>query len=298
MIGMRARFGIGAATAALAVTAVAGCSGSGGGGGATGLGGSGAATTGGGNPAELSLVADAMNKASAAGTVKITGTMTAPGVGAPMTMTAQEQNSPTFEMSMSTQIEGRAMSEILVGDVFYMDYSALSPELDGKQWAEIDLSKVTSLGSLSSLLNSARNENPTTQIAALVASGTVTKVGTESVNGQSTTHYAGTLNASQLLKAGTASSNLSAAQLSQLKSELQSAGVSTVKIDLWVASTGLPVEEKYSEQTAAGTATGDLFMSDWGSPVTIGAPPASQVYNLTSALESAQAGATATASAG
>jgi hypothetical protein len=180
MIGMRARFGIGAATAALAVTAVAGCSGSGGGGGADRP----RRQRGGDDRGRQLLGALPRRRRdeqgqNAAGTVKITGTMTAPGVSAPMTMTAEEQNSPTFEMSMSMQVEGRAMSEILVGDVFYMDYSALSSELDGKQWAEIDLSKVTSLGSLSSLLNSARNENPTTQIAALVASGTVTKVGTE-----------------------------------------------------------------------------------------------------------------------
>jgi hypothetical protein len=293
---MKARFGIGAATAALAVTAVAGCSGSGSSSGGSGVaGGTGVAKTGSGDSSVLSLVADAMNKANAAGTVKVTGTMTAPGVTTPITMTAQEQYTPSLEMSMSMQVEGQTMSEILVGDVVYMDYPALSSELGGKQWAEIDLAKANSLGSLSSLLDSARNENPTTQIAALVASGAVTKVGPATVNGQSTTHYTGTLDASQLLKVGTATSNLSASQLSSLKSELQTAGVTTVKIDLWIAANGLPVEEKYSEQTSAGAVSGDMFMSDWGTPVSVGAPPASEVYNMTNALNSAGASATASA---
>jgi hypothetical protein len=274
--------------------AVAGCSGSGGSGGTNAGGGT---TAGSGDSAAISLVADAMNKADAAGTVKVTGTMTAPGMSSPMTINAEEQYSPSVAMSMSLQVEGQTLSEILVGDVIYMDYPALSAELgSGKQWMEIDLAKVTSLGSLSSLLDSARNDNPTTQIAALVASGSVTKVGTETVQGQQTTHYAGDLDASQLLSAGNTASNLTPSQLSSLKDEIKSVGVSTVKVDLWVASNGLPVEEKYSEKTTAGTVVGDLYMSDWGAPVSVGAPPASEVTDMTSQIN-AEASATASPSA-
>ena len=294
MMGKKARLGICAATATLAAVAVAGCSGSGGSGGTN----AGAGTAAGsGDSAAISLVADAMNKADSAGTVKVTGTMTAPGMSSPMTINAEEQYSPSVAMSMSLQIEGQTLSEILVGNVIYMDYPALSAELgSGKQWMEINLAKVTSLGSLSSLLDSARNDNPTTQIAALVASGSVTKVGTETVQGQQTTHYAGDLDASQLLSAGNTASNLTPSQLSSLKDEIKSAGVSTVKVDLWVASNGLPVEEKYSEKTTAGTVVGDLYMSDWGAPVSVGAPPASEVTDMTSQIN-AEASATASPSA-
>ena len=294
MMGKKARLGICAATATLAAVAVAGCSGSGGSGGTNAAGGTAAGS---GDSAAISLVADAMNKADSAGTVKVTGTMTAPGMSSPMTINAEEQYSPSVAMSMSLQIEGRTLSEILVGNVIYMDYPALSAELgSGKQWMEINLAKVTSLGSLSSLLDSARNDNPTTQIAALVASGSVTKVGTETVQGQQTTHYAGDLDASQLLSAGNTASNLTPSQLSSLKDEIKSAGVSTVKVDLWVASDGLPVEEKYSEKTTAGTVVGDLYMSDWGAPVSVGAPPASEVTDMTSQIN-AQASATASPAA-
>ena len=294
MMGKKARLGICAATATLAAVAVAGCSGSGGSGGTNAGGGTAAGS---GDSAAISLVADAMNKADSAGTVKVTGTMTAPGMSSPMTINAEEQYSPSVAMSMSLQIEGQTLSEILVGNVIYMDYPALSAELgSGKQWMEINLAKVTSLGSLSSLLDSARNDNPTTQIAALVASGSVTKVGTETVQGQQTTHYAGDLDASQLLSAGNTASNLTPSQLSSLKDEIKSAGVSTVKVDLWVASDGLPVEEKYSEKTTAGTVVGDLYMSDWGAPVSVGAPPASEVTDMTSQIN-AQASATASPAA-
>jgi LppX_LprAFG lipoprotein len=299
MMGNKARLGICAATAALAAVAVAGCSGSGSSSSGSGAAGSGGAKAGSGSSAAISLVADAMNKAAAAGAVKVTGTMTAPGMSTPMTFNAQEQYSPSLAMSMSLQVQGQTLSEILVGDVIYMDYPALSAELGGgKQWMEIDLSKATSFGSVSSLLDSARNENPTTQIAALVASGDVSKVGTATVQGQQTTHYAGTLDASQVVSASGAVSGLTATQLSSLKSELQSVGVTSVKIDLWVASNGLPVEEKYAEQTSAGAVAGNLYMSDWGAPVSVGAPPASEVTNVTNQLNSTKAGASASASAG
>ena len=286
----KARLGIGAATAALAVLALAGCSGSGSGG-TTGLGSNGSTT--GGDAAALTLVADSLNKADSAGTVKITGTMTTPGAGGTMTMTAQEQYSPTVAMSMTMQIQGQALSEVLTGDKIYIDYPAMSAALGGKQWAEIDLAKSKSLGTLSSLIDSAKNQNPTTQISALVASKAVSKVGTETVDGQQTTHYSGTLTESQLANLNNSNGQLSADQVSELKKLLSSGGVTSEKIDVWIASSGLPVEMKYSSKTSAGNVTGDMHLSDWGAKVSVGAPPASEVYDMTSELSGVVASAAA-----
>jgi hypothetical protein len=288
----KARFGIGAVAASLAVLAAAGCSGSGGGTtSATG------GTTTGGNSAALSLVADAMNKANSAGTVKITGTVTSPSSTTPITMTAEEQYSPQLEMSMSMQLNGQSLNEIMIGSKIYMSYPALASMMGGKQWGEIDLTQASgSLGSLSSLVDSAQSENPTTQISALVASGDVAKVGTETVDGQQTTHYSGTLTPGEL--AGVANGgHLTAGQISTLKSEMQSAGITSETVDLWVASSGLPVELKFAAKTSAGTSAGDMKLSDWGAPVSVGAPPASEVYDMTSALNGAEASASAAAAA-
>lgn len=286
----KARLGIGAAAASLAVLAAAGCSGSGSGG-TTGQG-----TAAAGDPASLTLVADAMNKANSAGTVKVTGTMTTPGSATPMTMTAEEEYSPSLEMSMTTQLNGQSISEVLIDDKLYMKYAGLSAEMGGKPWGEIDLSQATgSLGSLSTLLSSVRDQNPTTQISALVASGDVSKVGTATVDGQQTTHYSGTLTTGQLATISGGSAHLSSAEVAQLKSLLQDAGASSVTIDVWISSSGLPVEEKYAEKLSSGTVTGDMHLSDWGTPVSVGAPPSSEVYNMTSALTGAVASASAAA---
>jgi hypothetical protein len=55
------------------------------------------------------------------------------------------------------------------------------------------------------------------------------------------------------------------------------------------------VELKFAAKTTAGTSTGDMKLSDWGAPVSVGAPPASEVYDMTSALNGAEASASAAA---
>ena len=273
------RLGIGAGLAASAVLALAGCSNSGGNSA---------------NGSTMSLVADAMNKADSAGTVKIAGTISGSDVS--MTLNGDEQYSPSLEMSLNMQTQGQSISEIFLGDKIYMDYPALSSELGGgKQWDEIDLSEAGgSLGALSSIINSARDENPTTQMSALLASKEITKVGTETVQGQQTTHYSGTLNANDFLDDSAQTSQLSSSQISALKSLLQSGQVSSEKVDLWVASSGLPVQVKVAVQTsAAGTTDVTLDMSDWGAPFQVSAPPAGEVADITSEISAAMASASA-----
>ena len=293
MMGTKARFGICAAAASLAVAAVAGCSGSGSGGGAaTGLG----SGTGGGNSAVLSLVADAMNKANSAGTVKITGTVTEPGSSTAVTMTAQEQYSPAVEMSMTMQVNGQTLSEVLVGSSVYLNYPQLASLLGGKQWGEIDMSESDgALGSLSSLVDSAKNYNPTTQLEALVASGAVKLIGTHLVGDQMTMHYEGVLNAPQLLHESSAQ-GLTASQYSALVGVWKAAGITSENVDLYIGDDGLPAWVKFVISTASSQTTTNMFLSDWGKPVQIGAPPAASVYDMTKELNSAVASASVTAS--
>lgn len=280
------RLGIGAGLAATAVLAMAGCSGN-----------SGAASTNNGlsgsvSGSAISLVADSMNKATTAGTVKITGTMS--GDGLSMTMSGEEEYSPSTEMSMTMQGSGQDLSEILIGDQIYMDSPAVSAAFGGKQWSEINLAESKgTLGALASTINSARNENPTTQLSAMLAAKQITKVGTETVQGQQTTHYSGTLNAAQFLQSSAETSSLSSTQIATLKSLLQTGGVSTETIDLWVGTNGLPVQVKAAVQSSVGLMTITMDTSDWGVPVQVTAPPASEVTDITSKISSVLASASA-----
>ena len=285
MTRVRTRLTAGTSAALLALLAAAGCTGGG-----TPSPHSTAAKGPGGSPAALSAVAAALNKADAAGTVTMTGTTASSGDGA-ATLTGQVEFSPVSELSMTSRLEGESLSTIYVGTSVYLNYHALSAILGGKPWAKIDLSKASALGSLSPIPLSTVTYNPVSSIAALVASGAVTKVGTASVDGQQTTHYRGTLTTSQLPQQTGSATGLTAAQLSALTQALQQSGTSSETVDLWVGANGLPVEVKSVARGLLGETTSDLHLSGWGQAVQIGVPPSSEVYDMTKQLTSAAASA-------
>jgi len=287
MTRVRTRLTAGASAALLALLAAAGCTS----GGTPGPHSS-AAETASGDPAALSAVAAAMNKADAAGTVTMTGT-TSSGTDGTATLTGQVEFSPVSELSMTSRLESESLSTIYVGTSVYLNYPALSGVLGGKPWAEIDLSKASALGALSPIPLSTVTYNPVTSIAALVASGAVTEVGTASVDGQQTTHYRGTLTTSQLSQQTGSATRLTAAQLSALTQVLQQSGTSSETVDLWIGTNGLPVEVKSVAQALIGATTSDLHLSGWGQAVKIGVPPSSEVYDMTKQLTSAAASASA-----
>jgi hypothetical protein len=274
---------IAAGGAALALTLASGCTTANGNNSAGG----GSGTNGGnGSAIDLAPVAEiqaALTKAANDKTVKVHGTISSPqGSG---TMDAQEQFGDNVQMSMDMGIAGMQISEVLIGDTVYMKIPALSSELGGKPWAKIDLGSIGSIGaSLQSLVDSAKNTDPAAQLQPLLASGDVKKVGTQTVDGVQATHYAGTVDPATAFDSSQAAKNLTPAQISQLKSMLSTAGVTTEKIDVWVASDGLPVEETISMDTKAGAEKVDLHMSGWGQPVSIAAPPADQVADFSSIL--------------
>jgi hypothetical protein len=280
---MHKRIGLIAGGAAVTLAAVTGCTSAAKSSGASTNGGT---TTGGSNPVQLSpvaLIQAALGKASNDKTVHVTGTISTPsGSG---TINAQEQFSPSVEMSMNMSLSGSNISEILVGDTLYLKVSQLSSMLGGKAWAKINLSSLGSLGSsVQSLIGSAKNTDPTAQLQPLLASGDVHKVGTETVDGVQADHYSGTVDPATAFDSSQAAKNLTPAQIAQLKSMLQAGGVTKETIDVWVASDGLPVREQVTANGNSGATKVDMHLSDWGKPVSITAPPADQVTDLSSLM--------------
>ena len=281
---MHKRIGLIAGGAAVTLAAITGCTSA-----AKSSGGSGGAAAGGGsNQLQLSPVAEiqaALSKASGDKTVHVTGTISTAGTSG--TMDAQEQFGSNVAMSVNMSLAGTDISEILIGDTLYMKIPALSAELGGKTWAKLSLSSMGSLGStFQAMIDSAKNTDPTSQLQPLLASGDVHKVGTETVDGVQTTHYAGTVDPATAFDSSQAAKNLTSAQIAQLKSTLKSSGVTTETIDVWVASDGLPVREQVSATSSAGATKVDMHMSGWGSPVSITAPPADQVGDISSLMGS------------
>ena len=280
---MHKRIGLIAGGAAVTLAAITGCTTAAKSSSGSGTGGS---TTGGSNSLQLSpvaLIQAALSKASNDKTVHVTGTISIPqGSG---TIDAQQQFSPSVEMSMNMALSGTSISEILVGDTLYMKLPQLSSMLGGKAWAEFNLTSLGSLGSsVQSLIDSAKNTDPTAQLQPLLASGDVHKVGTETVDGVQADHYSGTVDPATAFESSQAAKNLTSAQIAQLKSMLQASGVTKETVDVWVASDGLPVREQVTANGNSGATKVDMHLSDWGKPVSITAPPADQVTDLSSLM--------------
>jgi hypothetical protein len=304
MTGTRTRLGIGAAAAVAALLGVAGCSGGGGGAAADGSASASASPSPSPFdevPSTVTAVTDVLHKVQAAATVRIRGTVTSLTGGA-TTLSGQEQFSPSVAMSMTTQIQGQEMSEVLIGSKFYLDYPALSAAMGGKPWGEFDLADDDgSLGSLSTLADTSQEYDPATQIAVLIAAGNITDIGPETDQGQSTEHFHGQFDATAMLEGEDYSQAyvnlLSLSQVNALENMVKTAGVTKESVDVWVGPDQLPVEIKYVTQSPDGQVVSDMVLSGWGSPAQVGAPPASQVFDLTPQIIAAEASATASPTA-
>lgn len=280
---MRKRIGLIAGGAAVALAAAAGCTNS-----STNTAGSNGSSSGGNGGGAVNLspaafVKAALTKASNDKSVHVTGSISAAGTNG--TLTADESFGSDVEMSMNMSTAGGGISEILIGDKLYAKFPGMDSMLGGKSWVLLDLTALGSLGStFQSLINSAKNMNPAQQLQPLLASGNLHKVGSETVDGVQADHYAGTVDPATAFDGSLAAQNLTPDQITQLKSLMKAGGVTSETIDLWVASDGLPVRVSVSSNSSEGAVKVDMHLSNWGKPVSITAPPADQVGDMSALL--------------
>ena len=162
----------------------------------------------------------------------------------------------------------------------------------GKSWIRADLEQAAKAGGfdLNQFLNQS-NQNPGQVLDLLRATGSVQQVGTETVDGVATTHYTATID---LQKAAA----LQGQKLQSFVDHLAAAGAPTqIPLDVWIGSDdGLVHKLTVDEHLKDATVDLTLDISDYGTPVSVTAPPSDQVVNLSDLL--AKAGQFAHGSAG
>ncbi|HEY3868020.1 MAG TPA: hypothetical protein VGM10_06700 [Actinocrinis sp.] len=231
--------------------------------------------------------------------VSVNGTVTSPsGTGK---ITGQENFAPSFAMAMNFTEGSVDVNEVWNDDTVYIGTPELAGELGGKQWLSLSLDEMGAFGqNFAAEIDVVKNTDPQQLLEPLLASGDLTKVGTETVDGVSTTHYSGSIDPATAFDTAQAKQNLTPAQIQELQRLDSAAGSTKQQIDAWVASNGLPVRIKAVDTDKDGAATTvQLDFTDWGLPVTVTTPPANQVLNvnsLVSGSSSASAGASASAS--
>jgi hypothetical protein len=152
----------------------------------------------------ISLAADQtqrVNSMAAAFSVQISGSVTDTVAG-----TVQLRLRPALladeNLSVSAAGQKFPLREIVTAKAIYLKSPSVSAlAKPGRPWIEIPFSDLSgNLGStLASLLQNVQNGDPQTQTRMLAASKNVRAVGTQVIDGVSTTHYTGTFTASAAL---------------------------------------------------------------------------------------------------
>jgi hypothetical protein len=249
-------------------------------------------------------VALAASVAHRSGSAHITGTIQlsmggaaasggskAPGVRmAPMNLrvVADEQWAPTIRMRMRMTglaipgAAGSAITELVVGSRVYARVPGGAAQL-GKPWVTMDLRRLGQRSGLDlgQILDQAQQLDPAQRVELLRQSGDLRRVGTATVDGVQTTHYAGTVDVAKLLQRERPGSTTSSGQA------LRRAGITTEHIDVWIDGASRLRRERATMRGATFAMVTDLRMTRYGERVSVTPPPASQTIDLSSFLEGA-----------
>ena len=263
-------------TAAVALAALTACSGS------TAKTASDAASKGvSGAKSAVLTVADALSlttkKTSTFTTAKMTMTMVIPKVGTSVMTGTVSHNPIALDATMTNPQLPDGMHLLMSGTTEYVNMGAAgAKEFGGKHWLKMDFSKLGAVGkALADSVNKSNSQDPATSVKLLTASGDVKRVGTEVVDGVSTTRYSGTVDLKKL-----ASSD---PDLKTIADQAAKTGMTTEKVDMWVNDQNLPVKFHETATTSQGAVDITIDYSDFSNtPVTITVPPASDTEDLAS----------------
>lgn len=162
--------------------------------------------------------------------------------------------------------------------VEYMRLPVLAKQLPGgKPWVKIELNKLGSLKGVdvTTLLQSAGQQDPTQALQLLRSVGDVKEVGSEQVGGVDTTHYSGTIDPQKVAdKSG----------LTGLGPVLAASGAQTIPIDVWIDGNGYVRKFQESVKGTNATVQIEADLSDFGSKVDLTPPPADQTTDLAALL--------------
>ncbi|HEY4349117.1 MAG TPA: LppX_LprAFG lipoprotein [Gaiellaceae bacterium] len=239
-------------------------------------------------------VADAATKTENAGGAKLAMTISvdAPSASKQFSITANGEFDKTqadITMDLSSALAGSGLSlpsgsgavELRYlqesGDpVVYANLGFLASEIPGgKSWVRLDLAQAAkSAGIDLGQLMGQSNQNPGQILDMLRASGSVTTVGSETVNGASTTHYKASVDLSKLPQ-------LQGKVGQELTKQLSDAGITDVPFDVWIGDDGLVHRLTMTEALKGVNVAVTLDISDYGTDVNVSAPASDQVFDAT-----------------
>jgi hypothetical protein len=215
-------------------------------------------------------------------TMQMTGSSEG-GMSASGTMQYRTKPDLAYSMNFGQMTVGgqsmAGMEQRLVGRTMYMKMPSLT-QLgggSGKPWLKISLDELGKKSGMNidELLQQSQQMDPVQNTKMLTASKDAREVGKETIDGVQTTHYTGTYRMSDAI------SKLSPETQEAYRKSLGTTGTQAMNFDLWVDGRQLPRQMTMkSLESEGGTMTMTMKYRDFGKPVQLTEPPASEVTDF------------------
>ncbi|MBA0054076.1 hypothetical protein E0L36_25470 [Streptomyces sp. AJS327] len=217
-------------------------------------------------------------------TIKVTGQGVGQGDGEFSMSGSQSWDPVAAETTLDTGMlkELGAPEEMrlrMLDGVSYLDAGEQAAAgLGGKRWLRVDPAQLTE-GEFNGMPSGAQQQDPAQQMSLLVDSPQVKKVGETKIGGVKATHYSGTVTLEEAL-AAEASGGVSDKERKRQLNTLKKQGFSGFDIDAWVGGDEYPVRTDLAMSGKKGSVKVSTRFTDYGTPVKVQAPPASQTVDL------------------
>jgi hypothetical protein len=231
-----------------------------------------------------SVILAASSKTKAAGSSKFTADIQINSGGQSLSFTMDGVVDSIKKLASITINTAGTQTEIRTIDGIEYFHSELATLPDGKQWVQID---PKALGINTAAADAAGSSDPMSELELLGGlKGDPTVVGHEQLDGVPVTHYSMTIDFTAILdKLAQGSKALGSDTLLKGLDQLRKiTDLSHIPAEAWLDDNGLVREFKFSMHISVSGNTVDevatMRFSDFGTPVTVEAPPADQVVSF------------------
>ncbi|MEU1805689.1 DUF1396 domain-containing protein [Streptomyces sp. NPDC019937] len=202
-------------------------------------------------------------------------------------------NPPAMRLKTRSLDQGADMSVEfrLTGGKLYLGGDAVksgfaegsSSRLDGKSWLATDASALGKGGSGAAgqgALTDRADKNPAEESTFLSGADNVRRVGTETIDGDRTTHYRGTVTLAQMRASLKDEDAATRKRREKSLRQYEELGVDRLAMDLWIDQDSHTKRFRTRGKGDSGPLDVTITFMDINKPVTVQAPPASDTFDL------------------
>ncbi|MFG2310264.1 DUF1396 domain-containing protein [Streptomyces sp. NPDC048566] len=193
--------------------------------------------------------------------------------------------------SSAADSDGPVEMRVVDGALYIGGGAAAAEEMDGKSWIKFDMSSAgAGKGMGADRLGGQADKNPAAESTLLTGSKNVRKVGTETVGGAKTTHYAGSVTLDDFRDTLKGEDKAVREQREKSLAAYEEMGVDTLTMDAWIDGDDRTKRFRMRGDADKGPLDMTVTFLDYNKPVTVKAPPAEDVTDLAAMMKELQEG--------